>query len=75
MAPKEITFRGKLLQKLEKNIDGLTIKDFKKDKNIDANEHKILKNLNDLVEEGKVSKEITRRLQDRRKNIVYKAVV
>lgn len=70
---KKITLRGKILEKLEKN-DGLSIKDFKKDKNLNVEEKTLRKILEKLVEEGRVSKETKKREQDYRSNIIYKSI-
>ncbi|MDP3014429.1 MAG: hypothetical protein Q8M92_09320 [Candidatus Subteraquimicrobiales bacterium] len=74
MPPEKITTRGKILEKIDKNWNGLAIKDFKKDKNFKISERTLREILDDLVKEGRVSKETQKRTQDRRTNIIYKSI-
>lgn len=74
MPPEKINTRGKILEKMDKNWNGLAIKDFIKDKNFKISERTLRETLDDLVKEGRVSKETQKRTQDRRSNTIYKYV-
>lgn len=75
MPPKRITLKGQILEKLEKHsIDGLTIKEFKKDKNINYIEKIIQETLKELVNDGKVSETFEKRENDFRTNMVYRLI-